>query len=74
MQKMGVRHSMSLDRIQKLHVLGFGEEETAQNSSACEAVVVPLMEAEKKRTAKSGDRLWDQRFQELKAFRESRGT
>ncbi|KAL7482165.1 hypothetical protein ACHAW6_007855 [Cyclotella cf. meneghiniana] len=77
MQRMGVRHSMSADRVQRLHALGFGEEAAVFSSETQGDDVISIppaaVEAEKKRAAKS-ERLWDQRFEELRAFKESYGT
>eukprot|EP00804_Cyclotella_cryptica_P019444 CCRYP_006618-RA/>CCRYP_006618-RA protein AED:0.05 eAED:0.05 QI:5/1/1/1/0.85/0.62/8/2920/792 len=67
MQRIGVKHSLSLDRIQKLYAVGFGKE-AATTSRGGNAV-----EAEMKRGVRS-DRLWDQRFEELKEFQEIHGT
>jgi len=66
---------MSADRIQKLHALGFGDETDMSflETQGGDATFAAAVEAEKKRAAKS-DRLWDQRFEELKAFKESQGT
>jgi hypothetical protein len=74
---------MSLDRIQKLHALGLGNDAatTALETTVWDAPAVAVevddphtVEAEEQRPAKSSDRLWDQRFEELKAFKQSYGT
>jgi hypothetical protein len=68
MQKEGGNHHLTMDRVEKLNALGFGQ--------ICDSLNLDdggVTEGELKRAAKK-DKLWNDRLNELKEFKETHGT